>query len=227
MNVPTPLDLDGLQQAWAALPAGARVSFEEQWAGLRGGGLACGSAIVDAQGQLIGRGRNHAYEAAGPLDTRTSRALQDTRIAHAELNALAQVATDVDHKVLTLWSTQHPCAMCAAAVQFVGIGRVVYLADDLSDDSSAEEIAASRGAVPYEAYGQPLWAAVSTLLFLHNPAVRLGANARSIKQGLERCPKFARLALDLAKADTLGHAARSGAELPVALAPFLADLRGA
>lgn len=42
--------LEGLQQAWAALPAGARVSFEEQWAGLRGGGLACGSAIVDAQG---------------------------------------------------------------------------------------------------------------------------------------------------------------------------------
>lgn len=225
MNASTASDAQRLQQAWAMLPPGARAALEGQWHALRGGGLACGAAVVDAMGNVVARGRNHAYEAAGPIETRVICALQDTRIAHAELNALAQVATDLDHERLTLWSTQHPCAMCAAAVQFVGIGLVVYLADDLSDASSAGEIAASRGTVRHEACGQPLWEAVSNLLFLHNPAVRMGVKASSIRHGLERCPRLTRLALDLADADVLGHAARSGLELPVALAPFLPDLQ--
>jgi hypothetical protein len=44
--------------------------------GLAAGGLACGSAIVDASGDVIAVGRNHAYDAAGPLETRERYALQ-------------------------------------------------------------------------------------------------------------------------------------------------------
>jgi tRNA(Arg) A34 adenosine deaminase TadA len=31
---------------------------------------------------------------------------------------------------LTLWTTQHPCSMCAAAIAFVGIGEGWLIADD-------------------------------------------------------------------------------------------------
>ena len=126
-----------LEQFWASLPAGARAAFEEQWAGVAAGGLPCGSCVIDATGNLVARGRNHVYDAAGAIETRARYALQQTRLAHAEMNALAGVPTAVDHAGLTLWTTQHPCSMCAAALQFIGVGRVCYVADDPSDFSSS------------------------------------------------------------------------------------------
>jgi tRNA(Arg) A34 adenosine deaminase TadA len=47
--------------------------------------------------------------------------------------------------------------MCAAALRFVGIGKVAFVADDLSDDSSPAAIIASRGDVPYEPLGDSSW----------------------------------------------------------------------
>jgi len=122
---------DDLISAWKSLLPGAKSSFEQQWIGIAAGGLPCGSAIVDTTGKVIASGRNHSYDPAGELKSRIISPLQHTRLAHAELNALAHVPTDRDHHHLTLWSTQHPCSMCAAAISFVGIGAVCYVADDL------------------------------------------------------------------------------------------------
>lgn len=105
-----------LARAWDALPAGARAALAEQWAGLAAGGLPCGASVVDAAGRVVAVGRNHAYDPAGALDTRARYPLQRNRLAHAELNALALLDTATDHAALTLWTTQHPCAMCAAAL---------------------------------------------------------------------------------------------------------------
>jgi tRNA(Arg) A34 adenosine deaminase TadA len=82
-----------LARAWDALPTGARVAFEEQWAGVGAGALPCGSAIVDAQGRIVASGRNYAYDAAGAIETRVRYPLQHNRLAHAELNALACLPT--------------------------------------------------------------------------------------------------------------------------------------
>lgn len=49
--------------------------------------------------------------------------------AHAEINALRQLNPDLGHHVLeqaTLYSSAEPCAMCAGAIFWSGIGRVVY-----------------------------------------------------------------------------------------------------
>jgi tRNA(Arg) A34 adenosine deaminase TadA len=213
-----------LDDAWAALPAGAQGALQEQWKGLAAGGLACGSCIVDGQGDVIASGRNHAYDPAGPLDTRGRYALQHNRLAHAELNALACLATETDHAVLTLWTTQHPCAMCAAALSFVGIGRVAFIADDLSDESAGELILARRGATPYQALGSPLWWTVSNLLFLHNPAVRAGSKAASVQACQRRHPALAALVLGLAGDDALGRQARLGLAMPAALEAWHADI---
>ena len=69
-----------------------------------------------------------------------------------------------------------------------------------------------------------LWWALSNLLFLHNPAVRLGDRAASVKAAQRRCPRLASLVLALAKEDRLGPPARGGESLPVALEPHHAML---
>lgn len=206
-----------LTPSWAALPTGARVALEEQWAGLAAGGLPCGSAVIDTRDRVVASGRNHAYERAGGIDTRVRYPLQQNRLAHAELNALACISTEADHAPLTLWTTQHPCAMCAAALAFVGIGQVRFIADDPSDHSRPERIVASRGGVPYQALGDPLWWTISNLLFLYNAAMLTGENARNLRTNHDRYPELVNLTLDLAQRDALGEAARSGTTLPVAV----------
>src|SRR5258708_19699142 len=124
-----------VEDVGTALPLGARGALEEQWAGLAAGGLRCASAILSADGRVLCAGHNRAYDPAGPIESRAQSPLQHTRLAHAELNALALVPTEFDHAALTLWTTQHPCFMCAAASEFIGIGKVCYIADHPSDES--------------------------------------------------------------------------------------------
>ncbi len=155
-----------LLDAWNHLPFGARMAFHQQWMGLAAGGLPCGSSILNTQEQVLAVGRNHVYDPQAEGDTRTFSPLQYTRLAHAELNALALIPTKIYPGMLTLWTTQHPCIMCAAALQFIGIGKVCYIADDPSDDSPSETIVATHGNIPYEALGDPLWWTMSNLLFL-------------------------------------------------------------
>lgn len=206
-----------LADSWNALPVGARAALDQQWTGLPAGGLPCGSAILDADERILAAGRNHVYDPPGGLESRAHSPLQHTRLAHAELNAMALLATETDPASLTLWSTQHPCAMCAAAVRFVGIGKVRFVADDPSDDSPAGIIVATRGSVPYETLGNPLWWTISNLLFLYNSALQKGEDARNLRMNRARYPELVRLTLDLAKQDGLGHSARSGTRLPLAL----------
>jgi tRNA(Arg) A34 adenosine deaminase TadA len=207
--------------AWQALPLGARVALEEQWTGLAAGGLPCGSAILSADGSLLSAGHNRAYDPPGGIETRAESPLQHKRLAHAELNALALIPTEVDHATLTLWTTQHPCLMCAAACQFTEIGKVCYIADDPSDESPPDAIVATRGHVPYEELGDPFWWTVSNLLFLYASAVRQGEQARNVRINRDRYPELVRLTLEVAQGDGLGQAARSGAPLLIALAPHM------
>ena len=109
--------------------------------------------------------------------------------------------------------------MCAAALQFVGVGRVIFIADDPSDDSPREAIAARRGSVPYECLASPLWWTICNVLFLYNSAVRQGVNARNLKLNRARYPDLVSLTIALAKDDVLGHSARSGIEVVPTLAP--------
>jgi tRNA(Arg) A34 adenosine deaminase TadA len=209
---------------WQSLPLGARAAFEEQWDALAAGGLPCGAAVVDADGQVIARGRNHVYDPAGSRASQTRYPLQATRLAHAEMNALAGVRTDADHETLTLWTTQHPCAMCTAAVAFVGIGSVRFIADDPSDDDSGEVIAVRRAGVRYEPLGDSFWQTASNLLFLYASAVRFGEQAGNIRQNRDRHPTLVSLTLQLAATDALGEAARAEQTLLDALDPYFAEI---
>jgi len=205
---------ESIAASWSALPEGARTALEQQWAALAAGGLPCGAGVVDATGAVVARGRNRAHDAAsgGPLS--------GTPIAHAELNALAGVTTDADTSGLTVFSTQHPCAMCAAALAFTGVGRVVYIADDPSDDSSPSRIAATRGAVTYQRLGSVEWAIVTTILFLYAGAELRGEADGTLRAAAADNPALGALVLAEAVDGRLGRAARSGIPLHEAVAPL-------
>jgi tRNA(Arg) A34 adenosine deaminase TadA len=209
-----------MTEEWRRLPLGARAAFEQQWRGLAAGGLPVGSAVLGPDGTLLAAGRNHAYDPVGDIGTRLQLPLQHNRLAHAELNALALVPTETDHSSLTLWSTQHPCLMCAGAIRFTGIGKVRFIADDPSDHSTAEAIKATCGDVPYQALGSPLWWTISNLLFLYNSAVKRGEEAGNLKSNVSRYPRLVHLTLSLAKTDSLGPPARSSVALASALEPY-------
>ncbi len=196
------------------------MAFGQQWMGLAAGGLPCGSSLLNDQEQIVALGRNHVYDLPEKANTPTTSPLQYTRVAHAEINALALVPSNREPQLLTLWTTQHPCIMCAAALWFIGIGKVCYIADDPSVVSPSRDIIASRGNIPYEALGERLWWIVSNLLFLYNSAVKQGEDASNLQKNRDRYPALVQLALQIAKDDPLSQSARAGIELPQALLPY-------
>ncbi len=77
-------------------------------------------AVVVCRGDIIGRGHN------------LTETLRDVT-AHAEMQALTAAAADMGGKYLrdcTLYVTVEPCVMCAGALGWSQIGRIVFGAGD-------------------------------------------------------------------------------------------------
>lgn len=77
-------------------------------------------AVVVCDGQVIGRGHNMTEQ------------LNDVT-AHAEMMALTSAAQTIGGKYLntcTLYVTVEPCLMCAGAIAWAQISRIVYGAKD-------------------------------------------------------------------------------------------------
>ncbi|MBQ6861034.1 MAG: nucleoside deaminase [Alistipes sp.] len=90
----------------------ARKAFDEQEVPI--------GAVIVADGQIIGRGHNLV------------ETLNDVT-AHAEMQALTAAAETLGGKYLqrcTLYVTVEPCIMCAGAIGWAQVGRVVWGADD-------------------------------------------------------------------------------------------------
>src|SRR5450830_515562 len=76
--------------------------------------------VVDANGEVIAEAMN---------------ASSSDRTAHAEMNALRQASSQLNPAELagaTLYSSAEPCAMCAGATYWAGVGRVVYALSEAS-----------------------------------------------------------------------------------------------
>ncbi|HYT11464.1 MAG TPA: nucleoside deaminase [Candidatus Nitrosopolaris sp.] len=176
--------------ARASLDPGAWRALERALDALRSGGLPCGSCLVDSDGNVIAEGRNHAYDPVSGSDL-----LEQTPLAHAELNVLARVSSDRDLGRDTLWSTQQPCSMCTAAIQFCGVGNTRYLAADPAflgtDDVRA-------GKIVDPTLGDPTlgpWAVLATLMFLHPAIEHAGANSPRVQRNRLLEPEATDLAL--------------------------------
>lgn len=92
-------------------------------------------AVVVAGGRIIGRGHNLTEQ------------LTDVT-AHAEMLALTAAAQTLGGKYLpeaTLYVTVEPCLMCAGAIGWAQVGRVVYGADDPKRGYSVMTAGSPRG----------------------------------------------------------------------------------
>lgn len=97
-----------------------RLALEQARAALRTGDVPIGAVVVDAQGDVVGTGRNEREAHGDPT-------------AHAEILALRAAAAALGRWRLedcTLVVTLEPCAMCAGASVLARIPRIVQGAWD-------------------------------------------------------------------------------------------------
>jgi tRNA(Arg) A34 adenosine deaminase TadA len=76
-----------------------------------------GALIVNQQGEMVVSARNNAVRPNGDPTQ------------HAEMLACGQAArllTEAELATCTLYTSTEPCAMCAGAIYWTGIGRVVF-----------------------------------------------------------------------------------------------------
>lgn len=95
------------------------LALEEARAAQAKGEIPVGAVVV-AHGQVIGRGHN------------LTEMLHDVT-AHAEMQAITAAAETLGGKYLTgctLYVTVEPCVMCAGAIGWSQLGRLVYGASD-------------------------------------------------------------------------------------------------
>ncbi|MBX3093307.1 MAG: tRNA adenosine(34) deaminase TadA [Cryobacterium sp.] len=95
-------------------------ALEEARASLEHDDVPVGAVVIDAEGTILGRGRNE-------------RELRNDPTAHAEVLALRAAAETLGNWNLsdtTLVVTLEPCTMCAGAILQARVGRVVFGAWD-------------------------------------------------------------------------------------------------
>jgi tRNA(Arg) A34 adenosine deaminase TadA len=93
-----------------------RQSFEVARRAISHGNHPFGAVLVDADGKVLIEAENRYMPAHDGT-------------AHAERLLASQACTTIDAAVLleaTIYSSAEPCAMCAGAIYWSGIGRLVY-----------------------------------------------------------------------------------------------------
>ena len=96
-----------------------RLALDQARAGAQAGEVPVGAVVV-RQGQVIGQGANAPLACCDPT-------------AHAEVQALRAAAQQLGNYRLegcTLYVTLEPCVMCAGALGWAQLGRLVWGADD-------------------------------------------------------------------------------------------------
>lgn len=97
-----------------------RMALTEARAAADKGEIPVGAVVVSPRGRLLGRGHN------------LTETLNDVT-AHAEMIAISAAAQALGGKYLsdcTLYVTVEPCLMCAGAIAWSQVSRIVYGCDD-------------------------------------------------------------------------------------------------
>lgn len=109
--------LSGLTPPW-------REAFELAWASYQAGSPPVGAVVVGPDGAVIAKGRSRRGERSAPTGQ-----LAGSRLAHAEINALAQLPVHAPPDV-ELFVTLEPCLVCWAAIGISHVPRVGFAGVD-------------------------------------------------------------------------------------------------
>ena len=116
----------GPDHAWErALELAWERALELAWDAFCAGTTPVGAVVIDAAGAIVTEGRGRRYEPAGPPGQ-----LAGTHVAHAELNALAQLSADRHYEGHALLTTLEPCGMCHGAAIQASVGSLAYAGAD-------------------------------------------------------------------------------------------------
>lgn len=99
-------------------------AFMLAWEAFQERSIPVGAVLVDGAGTIVARGRNRMSGTVAPAGQ-----IAGSRIAHAELNALAQLAPG-DYADHVLYTTLEPCYLCTMALRFSHLGTVRFAAAD-------------------------------------------------------------------------------------------------
>jgi creatinine deaminase len=88
------------------------VAIDEARAGLAEGGIPIGAALFDADGRLLGRGRNRRVQEGDPS-------------VHGETDAFRKAGRQRDYRDKIMVTTLAPCWYCSGLVRQFNIGTVV------------------------------------------------------------------------------------------------------
>ena len=88
------------------------IALEEARRGLSEGGIPVGAALFDADGRLLGRGRNRRAQEADPS-------------IHGETDAFRKAGRQKSYQDKTMVTTLAPCWYCSGLVRQFGIGRLL------------------------------------------------------------------------------------------------------
>jgi len=109
--------------AWQELDEPWRASLELAWEAYLAGTIPVGSVVAAPDGSVVARGRNRIFDPPG-------QGLSGSRLAHAEVDALAQLPVTVRYRDHVLYSTLEPCLLCVAATLHATVGRIEYATAD-------------------------------------------------------------------------------------------------
>ena len=100
-------------------------ALELAWDSFCGHTTPVGAVVLNSSGVIVAEGRGRRYEKTGP-----PRQLASTPVAHAELNALAQLGADRHYQDHLLLTTLEPCGMCHGAAVPATVGSLAYAGSD-------------------------------------------------------------------------------------------------
>ncbi len=107
-----------------SFPPQLRRCLELAWEAYCAGSFPVGAVICDPSGAVVAEGRNRIGEADAPPGR-----LRNTGLAHAEMDALAQLHMG-DYADHVLYTSLEPCLLCRSAITMAHVGTVHFLAAD-------------------------------------------------------------------------------------------------
>ena len=115
-----------LVAAWNELGGAWRRTFELAWEAHGRGTIPVGAVIAAPDGEIVAEGRNRIFEGHAPAGE-----LAGTRLAHAEVNALAHLDLSRRWEDHTLYTSLEPCVLCVGAALLSTIGGIRYASVDV------------------------------------------------------------------------------------------------